>query len=407
MAGVSPNGWESKRLADVLSDADQQLVTIDDPVTGEFLEGGFSSEDPAMEIVKVPLEGVGEAWQAMQLVYQQFDPGAVTDASQSKLVQLNGINRLDASPSIATLTLGGTPTTVIPAGQLISDVNNVNQWATLADVVLDGMGSALVQAACQNFGPVIAIAGALTNIVTPVPGWVSVTNPADAILGRNVETNTELRIRRDRSTMAPAASPVESVYANLANVPGVTYARVRQNNTLVVDSNGIPGKNVAAVVVGGADEDIAYVLLERTGIVAEWFGNTSFNLFDVQGEAYAVKWTRPDPLPIYIKLTIQVTNPSIFPVDGPQQIKDAILAYAIGGAPALGVDDGFSDTGFPPGSPVLWSRLFTPINFVPGHRVVSLFIGDAPSPITTDDVAVPWNEYAQFLDANIDITVAP
>lgn len=407
MAGVSPQGWESKRLADVITDADQQLVTIDDPVTGEFLEGGLGSEDPAMEIVKVPLEGVGESWQAMQLVYQQFDPGSATGASLAKLVQVNGIEKLDSSPSIAPLTLGGAPGTVILAGQLVSDVNNVNQWATLATVTLDGMGAGSVQAACQNFGPVAALAGTLTNIVTPVPGWVSVTNPDDAILGRNVETDTELRIRRDRSTMAPAASPVESVYANLANVPGVTYARVRQNNTLTVDGNGIPGKSVAAVVVGGTDLDIAYVLLERTGIVAEWFGNTTVNLFDVQGETYAVSFTRPDPLPIYIELTIQVTNPSIFPVDGPQHIKDAILAYAIGGAPALGVDDGFSETGFPPGSPVLWSRLFTPVNFVPGHRVISMFIGIAPSPTTTDDIAVPWNEYAQFLDANIDITVAP
>lgn len=407
MAGVSPSGWDSKRLADVLTDADQQLVTIDDPVTGEFLEGGFSSEDPAMDIVKVPLEGVGRAWEAMQLVYQQFDPNSATGASQSKLVQLNGINRLDSSPSIANLTLAGTPGTFIAAGQLVSDVNNINQWATLTAVTLDGLGAGTVQAACQNFGPVAALAGTLTNIVTPVVGWASVTNPTDATLGRNVETDTELRIRRDRSTMAPAASPVESVYANLGNVPGVTYARVRQNNTLAVDSNGIPGKSVAAVVVGGEDLDIAYVLLERTGIVAEWFGNTSVNLFDEQGEAYAVKWTRPDPLPIYIELTIQVTNPSIFPVDGPQQIKDAIEAYAIGGAPALGVDDGFSDTGFPPGSPVTWSRLFTPINFIPGHRVVSLFIGTSPAPAGTADIAVPWDQYAQFTDANIGITVAP
>ena len=405
MAGVSPSGWESKRLADVLSDADQQLVTIDDPATGEFLETGLSSEDPAMQVVKVPLEGVGLAWQAMQLVYQQFDPNSATGASQSNLVQLNGINRLDASPSIVTLTLGGTPATVIPAGQLVSDANNVNQWSTLASVTLDGMGTADVQAACQVFGPVQGLAGTITNIVTPVPGWTSVTNAADAALGRNVETDTELRVRRDRSTMAPAASPVESVYANLANVPGVTYARVRQNNTLLVDGNGIPGKSVAAVVVGGEDLDIAYALLARTGIASAWFGNTSQVLFDEQGESYTVSWTRPTPLPIYVGIELEIVNPSQFPADGIQQMKEAIIAYAQGGAPALGIDDGFSTTGFPPGATVILSRLYTPINFIPGHRVVSLFIGTSQSPTGTADIPTPWDEFPLFLEGNINITV--
>jgi uncharacterized phage protein gp47/JayE len=405
MSGVTDQGFEAKRLADVLADAAEQLQTIVDPVSGETLQPDFEAEDPAMQVVQVPLEGVGLAWEAMQLSYQQFDESKVTGASQSALVQLNGIQRLDESPSNAQEVLTGTPFAPIPAGQLVSDVNNVNQWATTEDVVLDGAGTATVTVRCTVTGPVVALAGTLTNIVTPYPGLSSVTNPADATLGRNIETNTELRQRQKLSTMAPAASPVESVYANLANVPGVTYARVRQNNTLLVDANGIPGKSVATVIVGGEPEDIAMTLLARTGVVAEWYGTSSLTLFDVQGEPYVVKWTVPTALPIYIHLTIQIINPSIFPADGLQQIKDAIKAYAKGGAPALGVDDGFSDTGFPPGASVIWSRLFTPINFVAGHRVDSLFIGTAPAPTLTNDITVPWNQVAEFTDANIDITV--
>jgi uncharacterized phage protein gp47/JayE len=299
----------------------------------------------------------------------------------------------------------GTPLAVIPAGQLVSDQNNINQWATLSDVTLDVGGLGSVSVRCTVPGPVSAPAGTINRIVTPYPGLTSVTNPADAQVGRNIETDTELRQRRNRSTMAPAASPVESVYANLANLPGVTYARVRQNNTLVTDSNGIPGKSVAAVVVGGLDEDIAYTLLARTGIASAWFGNTSLTLFDAQGEAYVVRWTRPTPLPIYIELELEIVNPNIFPADGLQQIRDAIIAYAQGGAPALGVEDGFSETGFPPGATVLWSRLFTPINFVPGHRVVSLKIGTSPSPTGEADIPTPWDQVPLFLDMNIDITV--
>lgn len=405
MAGVTSAGFEAKRLADVLSDAAEQLETIVDPVSGESLEPNFEAEDPAMQVVQVPLEGTGLAWEAAQLVYQQFDPSRATGPSQSGLVQLNGINRLDASPSNAQEVLTGTPFAPIPAGQLVSDVNNVNQWATTTDVVLDGSGAATVTVRCTVTGPIEAPAGTLTNIVTPYPGLASVTNPAAATVGRNLETDTELRQRRDQSTMAPAASPVESVKANVSNVPGVTYSRVRQNNKLVTDSNGIPGKCVAAVVVGGEPLDIAMTLLARTGVVAEWFGSSSLTLFDVQGEPYVVRWTVPTPAPIFIELTLEIINPQVFPADGIQQIKEAIRTYAKGGAPALGVDDGFSSTGFPPGAEVIWSRLFTPINFVPGHRVVSLFIGLTASPATTDDVPVPWDQVALFLDDNINIQV--
>lgn len=405
MAGVTSAGFEAKRLADVESDAAEQLRTIVDPASGESLQPEFGSEDPAMQVVHVPLEGVGLAWQAAQLVYQQFDPKAATGPSQSNLVQLNGITRQDASASVAPVQLVGTPSITIPSGQLISDVNNVNQWSTTTDIELDGTGVGTGKASCLVLGPVAAISGSLINIVTPYPGWTGVTNTADADLGRNVETDTELRQRRDRSTMAPAASPVESVYANLANLTGVTYARVRQNNTLVVDSNGIPGKSVAAVVVGGNDLDIAYTLLARTGISSAWFGNTSQVLFDAQDEPYTVSWTRPTPLPVYVELELEIVNPNVFPADGLQQIKDAIRAYAQGGAPALGIDDGFSTSGFPPGATVILSRLYTPINFIPGHRVVSLFIGTSANPTGTADIPTPWDQVPLFLDGNIDITV--
>lgn len=406
MAGVSPSGFEAKRLADVNSEAQEDLRTIVDPVSGESLQADFEADDPAMQVVQVPLEGVGMAWEAAQLIYQQFDPNKATGPSQSGLVMLNGIERLDAENSTASIDVTGTPLAVIPAGQLVSDQNNINQWATVSDLTLDVAGIGSVSVRCTVSGPVTAAAGAINRIVTPYPGLSSVTNPAAAQVGRDIETDSELRQRRNRSTMAPASSPAESVYANLANIPGVTYARVRQNNTLVADSNGIPGKSVAAVVVGGLDLDIAYTLLARTGIASQWFGNTSLSLIDAQGEPYVISWTRPTPLQIYIDLDIEIVNPNVFPADGIQQIKDAIILYAQGGAPALGVEDGFSTTGFPPGATVVWSRLFTPINFVPGHRVVSLFIGTSPSPSTEDDIPTPWNEFPLFLDGNINISVS-
>lgn len=402
MAGVTSTGFEAKRLADVLADAEAQLATVIDPVTGSTLAPAFDSSDPAMQLVKVPLDGVAAAWEALQLVFEQFDPNKAQGASLEALVQLNGLTRLAATPSTVTLALTGTAGAAVPAGTLVSDAASAHIWATDAAVTLP----ATVGATCQDAGAVQAPAGTLTQIVTPVAGLSSVTNASAASVGADQETITALRVRRARSTLAPAAGPIEAIYANLANVPGVTYARAYQNNTLATDSRGIAAKSVAAVVVGGDDDAIAMTLLERTGVTSGWHGATAVTVRDAQDEPYVVRFTRPTAIPVYLAITIEIYNPAMFPADGIDQIKAAIVAYAQGGAPALGVVDGFGDAGFPPGSNVLRSRLFTPINFVPGHRVTVLNLGTAPAPSGTADVAVAWNQYAAFDTARIAVTVA-
>lgn len=405
MAGVTPLGFEAKRLADVVSDAESQLAVIIDPVTGSTLAPDLDSSDPAMQLVKVPLDGVAAGWEALQLVFEQFDPGKAQGASLESLVQLNGLVRQPATQSTATVTLTGTPGAAVPAGTVVSDVDSAHLWNTDVTVTIGGGGSVSVGVACQDFGAVVAGIGTITQIVTPVAGLSSVTNAAAANVGAEQESIAALRVRRDRSTLAPASGPIEAIYANLANVPGVTYARAYQNNTLTTDARGIGAKKVAAVVVGGDDDAIALTLLERTGVSADWHGSTAVTLRDAQDEPYVVKFTRPTALPVYLAVSIEVYNPAVFPADGVAQIKQAIIDYAMGGAPALGVEDGFGDSGFPPGSSVLRSRLFTPLNFVPGHRVATLTLGTAPAPAGTADITVAWNEFAEFDAARIAVTV--
>lgn len=403
MPGVTNEGFEAKRLADILADAETNLAAIVDPVSGDTLQPDLSAADPTMQVVKVPLDAVGVAWETAEVVYGQFDPSKASGSALSGLVQLNGLTRQPDTRSTVPLTLAGTPAAVIPAGQLVADTNNLHRWTTDTLVTLDGSGSGTTGATCVDFGPVTA---APTAIVTPVSGWASIT-PGTVSAGRDEETSSELRTRRARSTMAPASSPVESIYSNLANLPGVTYCRVYQNNTLVTDGRGIPAKSVGTVIVGGVDLEIAQTLLARTGVASNWAGNSSLTLYDALNEPYVVRWSRPVNDPIYLVVHVQVINTTVFPVDGPQQIKDAIIAYAAGGAPALGVADGFSDTGFPPGVTVVRSRLYTPLNFVPGHRVVSLKLGTAPAPAGEADIPVLFDHVAQFLDANITIVVDP
>lgn len=403
--GVTDEGFAGKRLADVIEEAEVDLSAIKDPVSGELLDADFSSDDPTMQIAKVPLVGVADAWESSKLVFDQFNPSLATGPSLSGLVQLNGIKRLAPAKSTDTITLTGTPLAPIPAGSLIGNTFGTQEWSIDEDVVLDGTGSGVGKITNTINGAISVDAGELTAIITPESGWLTVANDGNVSPGRVEESHQELRVRRSRSTLAPAAAPADSVWANVKNLDGVSYVRVLINNTLKVDARGLSPKNQAVIVVGGDDEEIAKTILQRSGASVEFFGTTSVIIYDAQNEPYPVRFIRPTPVDIYVDLEITVINQSVFPENGIELIKQAIIDYVKDGADALGVFTGFRQDGFGPGALIILSRLFTPINSIAGHTVESLSIGRTQGTESLADIALEFTESPNFTFENINITV--
>lgn len=87
---------------------------------------------------------------------------------------------------------------------------------------------------CQDFGPIPCPANSLTEILTPIGGWASINNPKAGVIGRFIETDSELRIRRANSIRLAGNATVEAIRARLLqNVPGVTSALVFENETMI------------------------------------------------------------------------------------------------------------------------------------------------------------------------------
>ena len=406
--GLTPEGFNTKRLTDIISEAETNLATITDPQSGQTLQPDFDSDDPAMQIVKVPLDGLGAAWEGFQAVADQYDPNNSSGPLLASLVQLNGITKDDGTPSTVAMQFTGPAATPVPAGQLLSDINSTTIWVTTVDLLTDGAGLATTVAESQDNGPFEAATGTVVQLLTSFTGSdnFSITNTASSILGEAVESDEDLRTRRSQSTLAPAVTPAEALWANLRNLDGVIFVRVLSNRTLVADGKGIPGKSIAAVIVGGDDTAIAETLLARTSDAADWFGNTSLTLFDLQGEPYQMSWIRPDDLDICVEVDVTITNTGTWPSNGDQQIQEALVIYSVEGAPGLGIDDGFRQVGFLPGVDVESSRLYTPINRVPGHRVTGLRVGITVSPGVVVSVPVAFDEQSRFDVSRIVVNVS-
>ena len=311
-----------------------------------------------------------------------------SDSSATNLEILNGLKSvIDSAHPLLSASIVGT-TLIINKVDLFQ-TSNFSTSANLNITKVKKIGN--LQASVV--GVIEQEANTIDTIVTPVLGWDSVTNPLAASPGSLRETDEELRIRFRNTKLERSSNILDSLYSALLNVDGVTEVAIYENDTDVTDSNGVLAHSFLPVVLGGSSQLIAEAIWKNKplGILSQ--GNTEVDITDSQGFVHTIGFERPNPVTVYvtINLSLNPEDPNIFPGDGVDQIKQAIINYAA--------------TNFGVGDDVIFSRLYTPINLIPGHQIDSLFVGTSPSPVTSANVVIAFNEISSFESINILVNV--
>ncbi len=383
--GVTPEGFNRKRL-------DQLLLELNDEVKSIFGDNfNVSPESPDGQINGVISESNANLWELGNEAYDAFNPSAATGVSLSNLVQLNGLKRLAAASSRTQITLSGTPNTTVPAGSLVSTNDTGDQFSTELSVTLDGGGSGVVFVSSVEVGPIVALAGTITIIDTPITGWDSCTNSADATVGRNEETDIELRSRREQSVSRDAQATIDAIFSAIGNIPGVTSVTVLENDTDVVNGDGLPPHSFQVIVVGGDDIVIADTIWIKKPAGITSFGSTTVQINDSQGTPHDISFSRPTTVDIYVE--VDITTNTDYPAGGDDLMKQAIVDYA-NGQLVEGRGFGLSDD-------VIYTRLYTPINSIQGHEIDALRIGLSASPTGEVNIPIAATEVSNFLVTNI------
>jgi len=295
---------------------------------------------------------------------------------------LNGLNSVIQSSH--------TSFTSSVSGEVLTLTRN-DEFSTVTFTTSTNVGITKVQkigdVQCTENGPTEAEVNTLTRILTPQLGWDSVTNTLAASIGTNRETDEELRERFRNTKFERASNIIEALYSALISVSGVTEVIIYENDTDVVDANGVPAHGFMPLILGGSTAEIVEAIWENKPMGITSHGNVSSTVTDSQGLTHSIRFQRPDPVPIYI--TLSLTTDVLFPSTGPDDIKSALIQY-------------FEDN-FGIGDDVVYSRLYTPINSVVGHQVDSLYIGTSPSPIGASNITIDFDSIATLSSANITI----
>lgn len=365
-----------------LANISPSLDVSDDSVIGQ-INGIMSSK-------------LAELWEVAAAVYSSQYPDSATGVPLDNVGSLSGADRLEATKSAVTVTVTGTPATVLPVGRIMSTDPAGDRFTLTAEVTIPGGGSIDGVFEAEEFGPIRANAGTLTVIETPVSGWASGTNALDAELGRDVETDEAFRLRRELTLAAPASATVEAIRAQVLEVDNVTTCSVYENNTEITDSEGRPAKSVEVVVEDGDDTEIAEAIFTSKAGGIRAYGTTDSEVVtDDQGTSHTIEFTRPSDVRITTYVEI------LFDDDVPEAEKADRLAAA-GVALAEFID------ALPVGQDVIRSRLFQPVfDSVEGIAdVVQLLIAIFPAATSTANLTITNRQRATGDSSDMDVVEA-
>lgn len=400
--GITPQGFNRKLLQDILT----SIGAAQQAIFGALLDVGTTTE--LGQLNGTFASGLAECWELLEEAYHGFDPDAAEDFLLTILAALTGTERRAAAPStfkavtLNALVVNLNAGAVAAAGAIVGHSTRPDITFTLDATVTNTTGSAAdftVDATCTQTGPTGAVAGSITLINNPASGWNSVNNPADVTLGRVVDSNQTLRLRRESELALRGGSTVAAIKADLLDskdhpeLIGIESVECLENTGDSIDTNGLPAHSICTIIYDGptpsvANNDVAQAIFETKPAGAGTYGAVAAFALDANGDEQPINFARSTPKPVYFAMTL--TKNTNYPIDGDAQVKTALVAL---GAPLQLGDD------------VVALAFRAAVLVVPGVVDVPVFtLGFAPSPAGTGNLAVGSFERATFNSANISVS---
>lgn len=326
-------------------------------------------------------------------VYNSRFIDTAVGASLYNLGRAIGLKLLGAQKAVGYLTFTGSDGVEVPEGYL-AETNAGEQYITLQSGVITN-GSVTLSASAVVAGPDgNTDKNTITNIVNPMSGIEAVTNASSFEGGRNTETDAEFRERYYLSVDFAGGVNLDAIIAEIyESVEAVIAVAGEENDTDGVSESGLPPHSFEIIAYGGLDEDVAGAIFRRKAAGIQTYGNTTVAVVSSAGTTHNIKFSRPTPVNVWIKITGLQTN-SVFPLDGIDRIKQNLVNF-IGsntrGGMAIGQD-------------VICVALPTEVLKVPGVVDFDLEISSDGSDYSRENIIIAAREKAITDESKVTVT---
>lgn len=384
--GVTPEGFNRPSAQDIqaLIEADQRAEisqTLD-----------LSSESIIGQNNGIYARQLGVAWEALHAVHDGGDPDRAEDDALISMSKITGTNQEGASESEVDAKVVLAVGTLLEAGTHFAHVTGKEdvRFTPLEDFTAPGPadpGEYEVRFRSEFTGQVQAPGGTLTVIATPVVGWLSVTNELDATLGRDIDDNYDLRLRREQGLTRPGSSGTDQIRADVLAVDDVTSVQVFENYSDVTVGD-LPPKSFQVVLwddAGADNDEVAQAIWDSKPGGIQPIGVYSGTAVDKNGDPQIMRFSRAAAVLMYVSCKVT-------PKEG--YVGDAAfeLAMATNLNTAMGTGVDVSEWDISEAAAGL------------GAKVTQIAFGTAPSPTEDDDVEITSLQIARFDTSRITIT---
>ncbi len=199
----------------------------------------------------------------------------------------------------------------------------------------DSGGSVRIESDTLGLNTAIQVTGGTANPELSFSTTaITAMNQADAVIGRNEESDQDLRLRREQLLTVGGKATINAVRSAVLNVSGVTAVNIFENATATTDGFGVPPHAFETVVDGSfTDQDVIDALGDTKPLGIQAYGVDVTGTFtDSQGFTHTIEFSNPTDVEIYVSFLLD-TDALVFgggdPVAGRAAVRTAVVNKAL------------------------------------------------------------------------------
>lgn len=260
-------------------------------------------------------------------VYLSAFPKTARGVNLDRVCSLVGISRNSATHAQHKVTITGTAGTTVEMGFFVAAGDVV--FHTVDSYIIGDTGTVDAIVECNEAGTIGNVGDkAITEIVNPVPNVSKITQSKIQSIGREAETDYELRNKFSKSLSTSGSGTFNSIESAILRVDGVEMVTVVENTGVSSDSGApsIPHSFQCYVLANDKNstkQAIAEAIFSKKPIGIHSVGAYACTVYDISGNPHTVKFSYTQTVIISVKCTI-VTNSS-YSNSSLQEIKNNII----------------------------------------------------------------------------------